>query len=148
MYKGIMHSVVVLLLSGMYLPAQAESFNINPGMWETTYESKVTGGPPQMGAMLQQAPEVERECIKDSNYDFSPDDMDKSCNFEPTKHSDKKLTWKMSCKDQNGNTNGHGEVVFNGDTISGWSEMKVDNGTMGVMNIRDTFQGKRVGACE
>jgi len=148
MYKGLIRLSIVLTATGLGSSATAGGFDINPGMWETTYESKVTGGPPQMGAMMQQPPRVERECIKDNNYDFSPDELDKGCKFEPTRHNDKKMTWKMSCKDENGITKGQGEVNFSGNTIVGWSEMRVSNGSTSEMKIRDEFKGKRIGACK
>ena len=137
MNKYIVSIMVMLLLSSISLFVQAEGYNITPGMWEMTYETKVTGGPPEMNAMLQQAPRTERECVKDNNYDFDQQDMEKGCSVKPTRHGSDKLTYEMLCTSPDGNAIGRGEVNFNGTTISGWSEMTIDNGPMGQMKIHD-----------
>ena len=147
--KDYIASITVLLtLVSVSLSAQAEGYNITPGMWEMTYETKVTGGPPEMNAMMQQAPRVERECVKDNNYDFDEQDMEKGCKVTPKRHGDNKLTYEIVCTGEGGNAKGRGEVNFKGSTISGWSEMTIDNGPMGQMKIHDDFHGKRIGACD
>ena len=133
----------VSLLSGI---AHSEEYNINPGMWETTLKMEVTGMPPEMAAMMERPPKVEKECIKDRNYDFNPGDDASGCTFNQKRHSDKKLSWDISCNAQGGNAKGHGEANFNGDSVTGWFEMNMQ-GPGGPMTMRHSFDGKRVGSC-
>lgn len=147
MYKGLITvglTISVILLS---TAAQAEEYNVNPGMWETTYKMEMSGVPPEMAAMMQEQPKLERECVKDKDIDFSPDDMSKDCSFKSTRHSANKVTWNIQCKGQNGNSTGQGEVNFNGNSASGWFEMNVQGGPTGPMKIRNVFSGKRTGPC-
>lgn len=135
--------IVAGLQSGL---AYSEEYNINPGMWETTLKMEVSGMPPEMAAMMERPPKVEKECIKDKNYDFNPGDGANGCTFSQKRHSSKKLTWDISCNAQGGNATGQGEVNFNGDTVSGWFEMNMQ-GPGGPMKMRNTFNGKRIGSC-
>ena len=123
MLKGIITSVIGIAITGFVTIAQAEEYNVNPGMWETTYKMEVSG-----------------------NIDFSPDDMAKECNFKSTRHSASKVSWDIQCQGQNGNSTGHGEVNFNGDSARGWFEMNMQS-PMGPMKIRNDFEGKRTGPC-
>lgn len=147
MFKGMITVALTLLVTGFTVTAQAEEYNVNPGMWETTYKTEVSGVPPEMAAMMQQPPKLERECVKDKNIDFSPDDMAKECTFKSTRHSANKVSWDIQCKGEGGNSTGHGEVNFNGNTTSGWFEMNVQGGPTGPMKIRHVFKGKRTGPC-
>ena len=146
MHKGIFTCIFGMVFTGFVTVAQAEEYNVNPGMWETTYKMEVSGVPPQMAAMMQQQPKTERECVKDKNIDFSPDDMAKECNFKSTRHSASKVSWEIQCQGQNGNSTGHGEVNFNGNSATGWFEMNMQS-PMGPMKIRNDFEGKRTGPC-
>lgn len=146
MYKGMIAVFCAITVMIFTSTSRAEEYNVNPGMWETTYKMEVSGVPPQMAEMMQEPPKVERECVKDNNIDFSPDDMAKECSFKTTRHNASKVSWDIQCQGQNGNSTGHGEVNFNGDSSSGWFEMKMQ-GPTGPMMIRNDFQGKRTGPC-
>lgn len=147
MLKGIIAVTLTIMMTVLTTTVNAEEYNVNPGMWETTYTVEVSGVPPEMAAMMQQPPKVERECLKDNNIDFSPDDMAKECSFKATRHSASKVTWDIQCKGEGGNSTGHGEVNFKGNTASGWFEMNMQGGPMGPMKIRNVFEGKRTGPC-
>lgn len=146
MYKGMIAVFSAITVMIFTSTIRAEEYNVNPGMWETTYKMEVSGVPPQMAAMMQEEPKVERECVKDNNIDFSPDDMSKECNFKTTRHSASKVSWDIQCQGQNGNSTGHGEVNFSGDSAVGWFEMNMQ-GPTGPMKIRNDFQAKRTGPC-
>lgn len=147
MARGIFALALVLAMTVSSLSVQAEEYNINPGMWVTTSEMKVSGVPPEMAAMMQPPPKKERECIKDRKIDFKPEDMGEECDFKPTRHSASKVSWEMHCTGKDGSATGRGEMNFNGDTTSGWFEMNMQGGPMGPMKMRNTFQGKRIGPC-
>jgi hypothetical protein len=147
MLKGIIAVTLTIMVTVLATTVHAEEYNVNPGMWETTYKVEVSGVPPEMAAMMQQPPRVERGCLTKDDIEFSPDDMDKECTFKSTRHSASKVTWDIQCKGQNGDSTGHGEANFNGNTASGWFEMNVQGGPTGPMKIRTVFEGKRTGPC-
>jgi len=127
--------------------ASAEEYNLNPGMWETTSKMEFTGVPPEMAAMMQQPPEIEKECVKDRNYEFNPGDNAQGCEVKSTRHSDKKASWDIVCNHEGGKSTGHGEVNFEGDKMHGFSDMEMSAGPMGPMKMHHTFESKRVGSC-
>ena len=124
----------------------AEEVNINPGMWETTSKMEVTGMPPEMAAMMQKPPKVEKDCVKDKNYNFDPRGGAKGCDIKTSHQSSKKLSWDIKCSAEGGNASGRGEAEFKGNTMSGWFEMNMQ-GPAGPMKMRHTFEGKRLGSC-
>ena len=147
MFKGISALTLTVIASVFAGTAHAEEYNINPGMWETTSKMEVTGMPPEMAAMMQQPPTVEKECVKDKNYDFNPGDEAKGCTFTSTRHSSKKISWDITCSGHDGNATGRGEVNFNGDTVSGYFDMNMPEGPMGPVKMHNTFEGRRIGSC-
>ena len=146
MKMGQRVSAIILLTGFAVGGANAEEYNINPGMWETTSKLEITGMPPEMANMMQKPPEVEKECVKDKNYNFDPGEENKGCTLKTTRQSAKKLVWDISCGAESGNANGRGEANFNGDTVSGWFEMNMQ-GPTGPMKMHHTFEGKRFGSC-
>ncbi|KPJ90966.1 MAG: hypothetical protein AMJ55_12645 [Gammaproteobacteria bacterium SG8_15] len=147
MKRGIRVIVLTFITVMFVSTVQAEEYNINPGMWETSYKAEVSGLPPEIATMMQQAPKVERECIKDKNYDFNPGDEAKECTFKTTRHSSEKLSWEITCGGEGGNSKGHGEVNFKGDTVSGYFDMVMPAGPAGPVKMHNTFKGTRVGSC-
>ena len=146
MNKKISVVCVTFIISMFGETAHSEEYNITPGMWETNSKMEVKGMPPEMAAMMQRPPKVEKECVKDKNHDFKMGENAKGCTINKQHHSSKKLSWDISCSAEGGNANGRGEVNFKGDTISGWFEMNMQ-GPGGPMTMRHTFEGKRVGSC-
>lgn len=146
MLKRIMTIVITFVITVFATAIAAEAYNVNPGMWETTYKVKVSGVPAEMAAMMQQQPEMERECVEARIIDFTPGDMAEGCSYKSTRHSANKMSWDIECKAQGVNSTGHGEVNFNGNSATGWFEMNMQ-GPMGPMKIRNDFEGKRTGPC-
>ena len=146
MLKGMIALVFTFAITGLNTVFAAEAYNVNPGMWETSYKVKVSGVPPEMAAMMQQQPKMERECVEAKIIDFTPGDMTEDCSYKATRHSANKMSWDIQCKGQGGESTGHGEVNFNGNTATGWFEMNMQ-GPMGPMKIRNDFEGKRTGPC-
>lgn len=146
MLKRIITIVITFVITVFATAIAAEAYNVNPGMWETTYKVKVSGVPAEMAAMMQQQPEMERECVEARIIDFTPGDMAQGCSYKSTRHSANKMSWDIECKAQGVNSTGHGEVNFNGNSATGWFEMNMQ-GPMGPMKIRNDFEGKRTGPC-
>lgn len=146
MSKTITAVCITFITCMVWGTAHSEEWNINPGMWETTSKMEVQGMPPEMAAMMQRPPKVEKECVKDKNYDFKMDEDAEGCTFNKKRHSSKKLSWEITCSAEGGNAKGNGEANFNGNTVSGWFEMNMQ-GPAGPMKMRHTFEGKRVGSC-
>jgi len=146
MRKGVIAVAFICAITGFAAVASEEAYNVNPGMWETSYKVKVSGVPPEMAAIMQQQPKVERECVEGRIIDFTPGDMAEGCNYKSTRHSASKMSWDIECKTQGVKSSGHGEVNFNGNSATGWFEMNMQ-GPMGPMKIRNDFEGKRTGPC-
>jgi hypothetical protein len=146
MLKGMITLVLTFATTGLIPAVGEEAYNVNPGMWETSYKVKVTGVPAEMAAMMQQQPKAERECVEAKIIDFTPGDMTEGCSYKATRHSANKMSWDIECKVQGANSTGHGEVNFNGNSATGWFEMNMQ-GPMGPMKIRNDFEGKRTGPC-
>lgn len=145
MYYRLVIFVVTFVATTLTIVHADEAYNINPGMWETTYKMDVSGVPPQMAAMMQQ-PKVERECVDAKIIDFTPGDMAKGCSYKSTRHSANKMSWDIECNTQGMTSTGHGEVNFNGNSATGWFEMNMQS-PLGPMKIRNDFQAKRTGPC-
>ena len=75
MRKGVIAVACICAITGFAAVASEEAYDVNPGMWETSYKVKVSGVPPEMAAMMQQQPKVERECVEGRIIDFTPGDM-------------------------------------------------------------------------
>ena len=146
MLKGMIALACTFAIAGLNMAFAAEAYNVNPGMWETTYKVEVSGVPAEMAAMMRQQPKMERECVEAKIIDFTPGDMTEDCSYKATRHSANKMSWDIQCKGQGGDSTGHGEVNFNGNTATGWFEMNMQ-GPMGPMKIRNDFEGKRTGPC-
>lgn len=138
---------VMFLLFAAAMTAHAGEYNVQPGLWEMTYNMKVSGVPEEMASMMQKGPKVRRECVTRENMDFKPQDMGGGCTYTTTSESADRVVWDIQCKMEQGSSTGHGEVNFNGTTTDGWFELNVEAGPMGEMKMRNTFKGKRVGAC-
>jgi hypothetical protein len=137
-------TVLATLLGGTAYAA--EEYNINPGMWETTYKSKATGLPAEAAAMMGLGTKVEKNCVKDKTYVVDDETQEKGCTLNSKRHSDKKLSWDRKCSGNTGSTSEHGEINFNGNTVSGTIEMKM-KGPNGPASIHTTFEAKRIGPC-
>lgn len=144
-----MRRIGVLLATGLLsLAAQAEGYNIKPGMWETTLETEVVDMPQEMAKMMpKREPEITRQCIKNRDFEFKNEDMGGECTFTKTEDSPGKVAWEVQCDTEAGASDGRGEANYNGTTVDGWFEMDIEGGPMGPMKMRNTFKGKRVGSC-
>jgi len=136
-----------MLVAMLAQTAYATDYNIQPGMWEMTYKMDVSGMPENMASMMQKEPKTKRECVTKEDISFKPEDMEKGCTFTKTSDTASKVVWEIECNTAQGSSSGHGEVNFHGTSSDGWFEMNVQAGPMGEMQMRNTFEGKRVGSC-
>ena len=64
-YKGVSVATLSFIACVFGGTAHAEEYNVNPGMWETTFKMELTGMPPEMAAMMQRLiGEVEQRLIQ------------------------------------------------------------------------------------
>lgn len=143
-HKGLTLSLLGLLLS---FQAGAAGYNIQPGLWEMTYKMELSGVPDKMARMMQREPQTKRQCVEGDEIDFKPDDMGQGCEFTTTHESANRVAWDIQCRGEHGTSTGQGEVNFNGTTTQGWFEMDIQAGPIGNMQMRNTFEGERVGSC-
>ncbi|MFO8024911.1 DUF3617 domain-containing protein [Thiohalophilus sp.] len=138
-------SILGLLLLNFQL--LAADYNIQPGLWEMTYKMELSGVPKEMAQMMQREPQTKRQCVEGDEIDFKPNDMGQGCNFTTTHESANRVAWDIQCRGEHGASSGQGEVNFNRTTTQGWFEMNIQAGPIGEMQMRNTFEGKRVGSC-
>lgn len=136
-----------MLVSMLAQPVYGQDYNVEPGMWEMTYKMDVSGMPENMASMMQKEPKTRRECVTEEDISFKPENMEEGCTFNKTSDSSSKVVWEIECNTAQGSSSGHGEVNFHGTSSDGWFEMNVQAGPMGEMQMRNTFEGKRVGSC-
>ncbi len=147
--KLTQHGIVLSVLGFVLLSFQASAagYNIQPGLWKVTYKMELSGVPDKMAQMMQREPQTKRQCVQGDDIDFKPDDMGQGCQFTTTEESANRVAWDIQCRSEHGTSTGQGEVNFNGTTTRGWFEMNIQAGPIGNMQMRNTFEGQRVGDC-
>lgn len=140
-------AVVMLVLFITTLAAQAQDYNVEPGLWEMTYRTRVEGVPDEMASTMQKGPKVKRECVTRDNMDFKPQNMGGGCKYTTISQSASRVAWDIRCQAKQQNSTGRGEINFNGTTLNGWFELNMQGGPMGNMQMRNSFTGERVDDC-
>jgi len=125
--------------------ARAEGPAFKPGLWETTVTTEMQGMPIGMPGM---GPQTHRECVteKDVNYNPQPK-QNEHCKVDQKQKNANTMSWTIQCTHQGRVSSGRGEATTNGDSSSGFFEMNMDGGPMGMMVMKSKFTSKRVGNC-
>jgi hypothetical protein len=127
------------------LQVYADDYDFTPGLWESTVTMEFKGIPEQMAAMLKMPMKTELKCAAKEDFAVKPDDK---CRYEKTRVSKNKMKINITCNTEEGVTKGTGEINFKSKSSSGWIEMSVNNGPMGPMTMKSTFNSKYMGACK
>ncbi len=111
----------------------AEGLKVQPGLWETTFESPMTGA------------NTERQCMTETELD--PAKMIKAegdgCEITEQSLSGNTLTYQMACPD---NLTGSGKMTFEQDRGSAEIRMLMPHGDQ-PMEMTISLQAKRIGDC-
>jgi hypothetical protein len=132
--KYVLSIVGVILLSAGITWAGPK---MNPGKWEITTKTEMAGMPAQSITHTQ--------CITSDDLVPMSDDANQNCQVKNMKTSGNTVTWEITCGGQGGQMDGTGEVTYNGDTMEGKMEMKIQGMDM---KVKNTLSGKRIGQCD
>jgi hypothetical protein len=133
-----------LLVTGMVLGwalhAAAQTVNIRPGKYEVTATIDMPG--------MKMAPQKDEECItaadlKDFSKKLIDPEMMQSCKVSNYKLVDNKLTFNVTCKEDDIEMNGTTEMTFASESFTNLMVMKDNKGR--VTTIKGT--AKRIGEC-
>ena len=97
-----------------------------------------------MPMMPQPMINKEVECIRDKDWTAEKfmEDMKGDCKVSDVKQSAQTLKWAMRCNTDGGTMVGKGELNFSGNRMEGNMVMEMQG-----MEIKNTWQGKRLGSC-
>ncbi|MFA5323273.1 MAG: DUF3617 domain-containing protein [Smithella sp.] len=110
---------------------------INPGQWEISTKTEMTGIPPQSITHTQ--------CITNEDAVPMSNDANKECQITDIKTHGNTVTWKISCGGEGGKMNGTGSVTYSKDKMNGTMNMIIlPHGT----KVKNTFSGRRIGICD
>ena len=110
---------------------------MNPGNWEITTNTEMTGMPPQSITHTQ--------CITTDDLVPVSNDANQECRVTDVQMNGNTVTWKITCGgDQNG-MDGTGQVVYAGDSMQGAMTFTIrPYGSQ----MKNTISGRRIGNCD
>lgn len=131
---------LTLVTAAFALPAFAQP-NLQEGNWEITTRMEMPGMPFQM------PPQKHNQCM--TKKDVVPDQSRKGqdCKITDQKITGDSVSWKMSCKDKDGTTEGEGKITYAGKSYDGMMMAKMSSkGESHTMKMN--FAGKHTGPCK
>jgi hypothetical protein len=136
----IVRTLVVSVAFGCAAPALGQSLNIKPGKYETTATMEMPG--------MKMAPQKNEECItaadlKDFSKKLVDPEMMQGCKISNYKIVGNKLTFDVSCKEDDLEMSGTTEMTFGPESFTNVVTMKDNKGR--VTTIKGS--AKRVGEC-
>lgn len=121
----------------MVCPVQAGSVDLDPGLWEITSQTNMSGRSMPASTITQ--------CITNDSVVPQPQSGQGGgqCEVSDVEINGNTVSWSITCSTQGGAMNGTGEITYHGDTFEGISHM-----TMQGMEIQTEMSGKRIGECQ
>ncbi|WP_028584867.1 DUF3617 domain-containing protein [Desulfogranum mediterraneum] len=132
---GLFFSTIPMLL--------ASEFSMQSGKWEFSHTLK-------MSSLPQPVVEVSSECItpEEASQDPLADFVDGgNCTISKRKVDGDRISFELECREEGIISRGKGELRGQGNTVSGFVEMTMDN-PGGPMKVSTRWQGKRLGSCQ
>ncbi|WP_018141907.1 DUF3617 family protein [Thioalkalivibrio sp. ALJ7] len=133
-----------LPLIALPFAAQAETPNIQPGLWENQNTMIMEG----MGNMPDQT-ETTTECVTQEDIDQGESIIEppEGCSMDQMDMSADRMDYTMVCTDpQGGQMQMEGRMRFMGDRAEGEMTSEMDT-PMGTVNVRMEMRGERIGDC-
>lgn len=139
-----------ILLSSMLLfvvwssgAAQA-AVNMQEGNWETTVDMKMEGMPFPMPPTTYRS----TQCLTRKDMVPSTAEKDQKCEIKSQKVSGNTVTWTVICRDEDGTSEGRGEITYSGTTYQGVVKTTVrTKGDEEPIRTTMKMKGKRLGNC-
>lgn len=116
--------------------------DIKLGKWETTVTSELEGMP------FAPPPMTFTDCL--TKEDLVPDmePPDQQCDVMEHEVKGNTVSWRMRCQQDGIATRGQGEIRYSGETYRGEMTIIMSGGPMGEMKMKQTLQGRWLGACQ
>ncbi|TVQ39374.1 MAG: DUF3617 domain-containing protein [Wenzhouxiangella sp.] len=141
MYKQLIASA---LLVGLIATVQAETPNLEPGLWETKATMRGEGGFP-----MPEQTHTSTDCMTEEDLaggDAFFEDVEQ-CEFERREIRRDGADFEMNCSDPSGmSMNMTATMSFHGDTSEGTIRAELET-PMGPMTMVTTLEGRRIGDC-
>ena len=139
MVKKMFIPAAVLFITLCLSTAFAAGPNMNPGKWEITTQTEMTGMP------MSIPPVTHTQCITGDELVPQSQDANSECVVSDMEIKGDTVSWKIVCSGANGGMEGTGTVTYSGDTMEGTMDMVIQGAGMHVIN---KISGKRIGDCD
>lgn len=113
--------------------------NMNPGKWEITTQTEMTGMP------MSLPPVTHTQCITGDELIPQSQEANNECQVTDIKVSGDTVSWKIVCSGQNGRMEGTGKITYSGDSMDGTMDMVIQGAGM---QVKNKLSGKRIGDCD
>ncbi|MFC1885008.1 DUF3617 domain-containing protein [Thermodesulfobacteriota bacterium] len=131
--------VSILFITMAALPAWG--IDLNPGKYEITVKTQISGTPQQM------PPQTSIQCMTGEDPVPNSSSGSQGCKITDMKTEGNTVTYTMECDQQGMKTVTTGEMTYSGDTFEGHSESKMGKAAGGMV-IKSEIKGKRIGDCD
>jgi hypothetical protein len=131
------------LMLGLIASVQAETPNLEPGMWETTLTMRSEGGFP-----MPEQNHTNSECMSEEDLakgDAFFDDVEQ-CEFQHREIRRDGADFEMTCSDSGMSIKMTANMAFHGDRSEGTIRTDIET-PMGPMTMVTTLKGRRTGDC-
>jgi hypothetical protein len=141
---GRMLGTVLVAAVACALPCVAEGPTVNPGEWQITAKTEMTGMPMEMPAQTT----TYNACMTPDRPVPTGPDQQKECKVSDVQVQGDAVSWTIECNGAEGQMKGSGKIVYQGDTLTGDQNMTVSAGEGMNFKIAMHMTGKRVGPCK
>lgn len=131
-------------LLALPLTALADTPNVEPGEWEFTSVTQVSGD-----MDIPDQTDTQRQCITQDELesaDFGFIQEEQGCDLVDQEMDADGLSYSMVCRAEGGEANIDGEMRFLGERIEGNVDILTQS-PMGDLNMATEIQGERIGDC-
>ena len=133
--------VLCLMIAALALPAMAEKSPVKAGKWKVTIATEIPGMPVKMPPITVENC-VTKEMAENPEATIPQDKRQKSsCKVNDYKLDGNTISWTLDCPKEQ--MKGEGSITYSDDSFEGTMEA-----TMGEMQMKSTYKGSYVGACE
>jgi hypothetical protein len=117
---------------------------VNPGEWQITAKTEMTGMPMQMPPQTM----TFTNCVTPDQPVPTEPKQQGQCKVFDIKTEGQAVSWTIECNGQEGKMKGSGKIVYTGDTMDGEQKMNVSAGEGMNLTIVMHMSGKRLGPCK
>jgi hypothetical protein len=110
------------------------------GLWEITSQFEMPGLPTQM------PPTTHTQCITKADMVPTTQSSDQQCEVRNLSVKGNTISYDILCTAPGNEMVGHGEVTYDGITMTGMMQMRVPS--QGGMQMTSKYKGRRVGPCQ